>query len=73
MWKEDYFDHTVHHGGFRMGIYPRISLILLLFSHAVGAQMVDASGKRIDAFMVDMPEADCANCLRHLTHFLAFA
>ena len=38
-----------------MGDYTRIWLIYLLLPHAVGAQVVDFSGKRIDAFMVDEP------------------
>ncbi len=38
-----------------MSEYIKTCLICLLLPHAVTAQMVDASGKRIDAFMVDEP------------------
>ena len=38
-----------------MRIHAKISLIFVLLPHAIGAQMVDAGGKRIDALMVDEP------------------
>jgi len=38
-----------------MSKYITICLVCLLLPHAVAAQMVDAAGKRIDAFMVDEP------------------
>jgi len=38
-----------------MNNFTRLLLACLLLPHSVAAQMVDSSGKRIDAFMVDEP------------------